>query len=95
VFDVALDIRRDSASFRRWFGIELDPTNARGVFIAAGVAHGFLTLAADSDVQYQIDRLFRPGFDAGVRWDDPAFRIAWPAAPKVIGERDAGYPDYA
>jgi dTDP-4-dehydrorhamnose 3,5-epimerase len=59
------------------------------------VAHGFLTLEPDSDVLYQIAPAYVPGHEAGVRWDDPAFAIAWPAAPAVISPRDAGWPDYA
>ena len=58
------------------------------------VAHGFLTLEPDSDVLYQIAPAYQPGREAGVRWDDPAFAVAWPARPEVISTRDAAYPDY-
>ncbi len=64
------------------------------MFIPAGVAHGFLTIEPDSDVLYQIDRLYQPEFAAGVRWDDPAFHIHWPDTPAVINARDAEYPDF-
>jgi len=94
IFDVALDIRRDSATFRRWVGLELDPSGARALYIPALVAHGFLTLEPDSDVLYQIDRPYRPGFDAGVRWDDPQFAIEWPARPAVIDPRDRAFADF-
>jgi dTDP-4-dehydrorhamnose 3,5-epimerase len=94
IFDVALDIRRDSATFRRWVGVELDPMEARALYIPAGVAHGFLSLEPDSDVVYQIDRRYRPGFDAGVRWNDPQFAIEWPAMPAVIDRRDRDFPDF-
>jgi dTDP-4-dehydrorhamnose 3,5-epimerase len=95
VFDVAVDIRRDSPTFGRWFGVELDPVDARGLYIPPGLAHGFLTLEPDSDVIYQIDRPYRPGFDAGLRWNDPRFAIQWPAMPAVIDPRDRDYPDFA
>jgi len=95
VFDVAVDLRPSSPTFRRWASVELDAVRANAMFIPAGIAHGFLTLVADCDVLYQIDRIYRPGFDAGVRWNDPAFCIAWPAAPAVIHPRDASYPDFA
>jgi dTDP-4-dehydrorhamnose 3,5-epimerase len=95
IFDVAVDIRRDSATFGRWFGVELDPERAHGLYIPAGVAHGFLSLEPDCDVLYQIDRRCRPGFDAGVRWNDPQFAIEWPAAPAVIAARDRDFPDFA
>jgi dTDP-4-dehydrorhamnose 3,5-epimerase len=94
VFDVAVDIRRDSPTFRHWFGVELDPTHAHALYIPAGVAHGFLTLEPDSDVLYQIDRHYRPGFDAGMRWNDAQFAIEWPTAPIVIDPRDRDFPDF-
>ena len=94
-FDVCVDLRNDSPTHRRWVGVELDAERGRAVLIPEGVAHGFLTLAADTDVLYQISPAFEPGHGAGVRWDDPAFAIAWPEQPRVISERDATYPDYA
>ncbi|HLZ74988.1 dTDP-4-dehydrorhamnose 3,5-epimerase [Phenylobacterium sp.] len=94
MFDVALDLRSGSPTLGKWFGIELSADNARALFIPEGVAHGFLTLEADTDVLYQIAPKFEPGHEAGVRWDDPAFAIAWPLAPALISQRDATYPDY-
>lgn len=94
VFDVAVDLRPDSPTYRQWTGCELSAENLTALYIAEGVAHGFLTLEPDTDVLYQIAPAYRPGHDAGVRWDDPAFAIAWPASPALISERDAGYPDF-
>jgi dTDP-4-dehydrorhamnose 3,5-epimerase len=94
MFDVAVDLRPDSPTHRRWVGVELSAANQRALFIPEGVAHGFLTLEDDTDVLYQISPAFSPGHEAGVRWDDPAFAIAWPARPKLLSERDASYPDY-
>jgi len=94
VFDVALDLRRDSPTFRRWLGVRLDAETLSALFIPEGCAHGFLTLAPDTDVLYHINRIFEPGWGRGVRWDDPAFAIDWPAHPQVISERDAGYADF-
>ncbi|MDB5499731.1 MAG: rfbD [Phenylobacterium sp.] len=94
MFDVALDLRTDSPSYRRWTSAELSAENGRALLIPQGVAHGFLTLEPDTDMLYQISPAFQPGHEAGVRWDDPAFAIAWPAAPQVISARDAGYPDH-
>ncbi|HEY0650534.1 dTDP-4-dehydrorhamnose 3,5-epimerase [Phenylobacterium sp.] len=94
VFDVAVDLRADSPTHRRWTAAELSAENLVGLFIPEGVAHGFLTLEPDSDVLYQIAPGYRPGYEAGVRWDDPAFAIDWPARPQLISPRDAGYPDY-
>jgi dTDP-4-dehydrorhamnose 3,5-epimerase len=94
IFDVAVDLRPDSPTYLRWTGTELTAENARALLVPEGVAHGFLTLEPDSDVLYQIAPMHQPGHEAGVRWDDPAFAIAWPARPAVISPRDAGYPDH-
>lgn len=94
IFDVALDLRRESSAFRRWVGVRLDAAGLAALFIPEGCAHGFLTLEPDTDVLYHMSRRFEPGRGRGVRWNDPAFAIAWPARPEVISERDAGYPDF-
>lgn len=94
VFDVAVDLRPDSPTYRQWTGAELSAENLVGLYIGEGMAHGFLTLEPDTDVVYQIAPAYRPGHDAGVRWNDPAFGIDWPAAPRLISERDASYPDH-
>jgi len=93
MFDVALDLRPDQETYRLWESAELSAENGRALLIPEGVAHGFLTLEPDTDVLYQISPAFAPGHEAGVRWDDPAFAIAWPAAPQLISPRDAGYPN--
>jgi dTDP-4-dehydrorhamnose 3,5-epimerase len=94
MFDVAVDLRRDSPTYRRWTAAELSADSVRALLIPEGVAHGFLTLEPDTDVLYQISPAFQSGHEAGVRWNDPAFAIAWPAAPSLISERDATYPDH-
>lgn len=94
IFDVAVDLRPQSPTHRRWTAQELSAENARALLIPEGVAHGFLTLEPDSDVLYQISPMHQPGHEAGVRWDDPAFGVAWPARPALISPRDAAYPDY-
>jgi dTDP-4-dehydrorhamnose 3,5-epimerase len=94
IFDVTLDLRADSPTYRRWTSAELSAENGQALLIPEGVAHGFLTLEPDTDVLYQISPAFQPGHAAGVRWNDPAFAIAWPAEAQVLSERDAGYPDH-
>ena len=94
IFDVVFDIRLGSATYGKSLGLELDAISARGLYIPAGLAHGFLTQEPDTDVLYQIDRLYRPGFDAGLRWNDPFFSFIWPHEPAVIDTRDAAYPDF-
>jgi dTDP-4-dehydrorhamnose 3,5-epimerase len=95
IHDVAVDLRPDSPTFRRWVAVALDAGEMRGLYIAPGCAHGFLTLEADTDVLYQIDRDHVPGAGRGVRWNDPAFAINWPIPPAVISKRDATWPDFA
>lgn len=90
VLDVALDVRT-----RRHVAVTLSAEAGNALFVGRGLAHGFLTLTEDAAVEYLIDVPYAPGHDRGVRWDDPAFGIPWPAAPAVIGERDASWPDYA
>jgi dTDP-4-dehydrorhamnose 3,5-epimerase len=94
IFDVAIDLRRNSRSYRRSACIELSADDDRLFFIPAGCAHGFLTLEDNSDVFYYMGAAFVPGAARGVRWDDPAFEIPWPAPPRLISPRDASYADY-
>jgi dTDP-4-dehydrorhamnose 3,5-epimerase len=95
VWDVAVDLRRGSETFCQWFGVELRADGVASYFIPAGFAHGFVTLAADSEVHYQMTYHYVPEAARGVRWDDPAFGIEWPAPPSTLSERDATYPDFA
>lgn len=94
IFDVAVDLRPDSPTHRRWVGFELSADNGRAMLIGEGIAHGFVTLEDATDVIYQISPKFAPGHDRGVRWNDPAFAIDWPTPPRVISARDAAYADY-
>lgn len=95
IFDVVVDLRKESATFQQWFGVELTAGNRRMLYIPEAVAHGFMTLNNDSEVFYQMSAVHVPGSAAGVRWNDPAFGIAWPATPEVISERDRNYRDFA
>ena len=95
LFDVLVDVRPGSPTHRQWHGLELSADNRRSVYIPAGVAHGFLTLADDTEVAYRISDFHRPDAEAGIRWDDPAFGIAWPGPVRVIAARDAAWPDFA
>jgi dTDP-4-dehydrorhamnose 3,5-epimerase len=98
IYDVALDLRPDSSSYLRWFGLELTAENGHALFVPEGCAHGFQTLSDASEVAYQISTPFVPDAARGVRWDDPAFGIEWPAPPprgRTMAPRDAEYPDFA
>jgi len=95
IFDVVVDLRKNSASFRRWTGVELSEHNRDALAIPAGCAHGFLTLEDDCEVFYMMAEVYVPELARGVRWNDPALAIQWPAAPTVIAERDASWPDFS
>ncbi|MCS6771931.1 MAG: dTDP-4-dehydrorhamnose 3,5-epimerase [Kiritimatiellae bacterium] len=95
IWDVALDLRRDSPTYCRWVAIELSAENRRALFIPTGCAHGFLTLEDNSEVFYQMGEAYRPEAARGVRWNDPAFGIKWPTELPFLSEKDASYPDFA
>jgi dTDP-4-dehydrorhamnose 3,5-epimerase len=93
LFDVAVDLRRDSPAFGRWTGVELSAANRRQIYIPKGCAHGFLTLDHDTEILYQMTAPYVPAAASGLRWDDPQLAIAWPLdCPSLIGERDRQLP---
>jgi dTDP-4-dehydrorhamnose 3,5-epimerase len=98
VYDVVVDLRRDSPTQGRWSAVELTDRNMLCVMVPEGVAHGFQTLEDNSEVNYQISAAYAPHASCGVRWDDPTFAIDWPEPPtgeRSMSERDRSYPDYA
>ena len=94
IYDVIVDLRGDSPTFRQWAGYELTALNRNALYIPEGFAHGFQTLEDDCEVFYQMFSFFEPGSSSGVRWDDPAFAIEWPEAVSVISDKDRSYPDF-
>ena len=95
IYDVAVDLRKESPTYMKWFCVELSADNGLGLFIPKGLAHGFITLEDNCDVLYQIEGNHVPAAASGLRWDDPAINIRWPRAPTVISDRDKQWPDYA
>ena len=94
VFDVAVDLRADSPTFRQWVGFELTAGNRRMMCIPPGCAHGYQTLEDETEVFYFVSAPYSPPHQRGVRWNDPAFGIVWPLGPPAsIHDRDANYPD--
>ncbi len=91
-YDVVIDLRRDSPRCGSWVAVELDAEAMNAVFVPAGCAHGFLTMQPDTDLLYQISPLHVPGRAQGVRWNDPAFAVHWPAEPALMSAPDAGWP---
>jgi dTDP-4-dehydrorhamnose 3,5-epimerase len=94
IYDVAIDLRPDSPTYRKWFGAELRGSDARMLYIPEGCAHGYLTLEPDSTVEYLVSAFYEPESAGGVRWDDPAFNVHWPAQPAIMNARDRTYPDF-
>lgn len=92
IFDVIVDVRENSATRYQWFGIELDSSSRRALYIPEGFAHGFQTLDDATEVFYEMFNLFQPGHAAGLRWNDPTLGIAWPLDAKAISEKDRAYP---
>lgn len=95
IFDVLVDLRPESPTYKHWMGRELTDQNQLALYIPRGIAHGFQTLTDDAEVLYLIAGSYEPAFARGVRWNDPTFAIHWPRPPSVISDRDRHYPDYS
>ena len=93
IFDVIVDLRTDSATFRQWQGFTLNPVNNHAIYVPEGCATGYMTLEDDTEIYYHTSAEFAPEHATGVRYDDPAFNIVWPMSPNVISSQDAGW-DY-
>lgn len=94
IYDVVVDLRRNSSTFKDWIGVALSDVDRNMVYIPEGCGHGFLTLEDDTEVFYQMSEYYHPELACGVRWNDPTFAIEWPSEPTVISERDRNYPDF-
>ena len=95
IYDVLVDLRRESPTHGRWAAFELAEDDPRMLYVPEGVAHGYQTLADGTETLYLISELYRPELQRGVRWDDPAFAIPWPeASERIISERDRAWPDF-
>ena len=94
IFDVIVDIRTDSATYKKWYGTELSAKNHAMLYVPKGFAHGFQTLSANSEVFYMMSEYYHPECASGIRWDEPELNIKWPMKPKVITEKDSAYRDF-
>jgi len=93
LFDVIVDLRKDSATFLKWFAIELTDTNHRMLYIPKLFAHGFQTLEDDTEIFYQMSEFYEPAAARGLRWNDPRLDINWPAAGRTMSQKDQAYPN--
>jgi dTDP-4-dehydrorhamnose 3,5-epimerase len=94
IYDVIIDLRPESVTFKRWIAVELTAVNHRQLYIPEGFAHGFQTLVDNTEVVYQMSGPYAPESARGVRWNDPLFAIDWPPADRIIIARDQTYPDF-
>ena len=94
IYDVIIDLRSDSSTFRQWLAAELSAENRRMLYIPEGFAHGFLTLDDNTEIFYQMSEFYAPGHARGVRWNDPSFNIEWPIEVRMISDQDRNYPDF-
>lgn len=91
IYDVIIDMRPDSETFKQWIGVSLNADNYRMLYVPEGFAHGFITLQDNTDVTYQVTQMYVPVAERAYRWDDPAFNIKWPVDPIVISEKDRSH----
>lgn len=95
LYDVIIDLRRDSPTFRQWVAVELTDENRHMLYIPKGFAHGFQTLIDNTEIFYQMSEFYHPESVRGVRWNDPIFGIQWPAVDMaILSDRDRNWPDY-
>ncbi len=92
IYDVIVDLRPCSPTFKSWASVELTAANRRMLYVPEGVAHGFQTLADETEVFYQMSQVYHPESARGVRWNDSAFAVQWPIACPIMNQRDAAYP---
>ena len=94
IFDVVVDIRSDSPTFKQWVGSELTAENRKAVFVPEGLAHAYQALTDDAEVIYSSSCVYTPGAERGIRWNDPAFKIDWPIKQAIVSDKDSNWPDW-
>ena len=94
IFDVLIDLRSDSKTFKKWQSFELDSKHYSSLYVPEGIAHGFQALEDNSVLSYQISNIYKPDFSRGIRWNDPFFNIDWPLEVPKISEKDLSYIDF-
>ncbi len=95
IFDVIVDLRPESATYKQWIGVELTSKSFRMLYVPDGFAHGFITLEDHTSVHYMVTQYYTPGAEAGLKFDDPAFNIAWPIQPTLVSDKDKMHPAFS
>ena len=94
LFDVIIDLRQESATYKKWFGYELNQDNKKMLIVPEGCAHGFLTLSNDSEALYLVSAYYNQNSERGLRWNDPAINVNWPFEPIEISDKDKSWLNY-
>ena len=94
VFDVIIDLRPDSATYKKWFGVELTEDNHKMIYVPENFAHGFITLQDNSEVYYLVTQFYDKDAESAIRWNDSSFEIKWPIEVEEISEKDRNHPDF-
>ena len=94
LYDVVVDLRPDSPTYKQWFGIELTEDNQKQLYVPEGFAHGFITLKEDTEAFYMVSEYYHPEAERGVHYNDPQFRIKWPIPVEVVSDKDKTWPDF-
>jgi dTDP-4-dehydrorhamnose 3,5-epimerase len=94
LYDVIIDLRKESPTYKQWIGVELTADNRRALFVPRDFAHGFITLEDNTDAFYMVSQSYVPGAEDGIRWNDPQFAIEWPIEASCISDKDANWDDY-
>jgi dTDP-4-dehydrorhamnose 3,5-epimerase len=95
IYDVIVDLRPDSPTYKKWMAVELTASEHRMLYVPAGFAHGFQSLEDDVEVLYVVSEFFSPGHERGIRYNDPAFAISWPLEVRMVSDKDRQWPDFA
>ncbi len=92
IFDVVLDMRKNSSTFKKWIGVELSENNRKSIYIPEGCAHGYQTLVDNCEVEYFVSSFYQPECEKGIKWNDPVFNINWPFKNPILSEKDKNLP---
>lgn len=92
IYDVVIDLRKDSSTYLQWIGTELTEENHAMFYIPEGFAHGYITLTDHTEISYLVSAFYSPGAESGIRYDDPKVGIEWPVAPTIISDKDSSWP---
>ncbi len=94
IFDVIIDTRKNSKTFKKWMGIELSSSNYKTLYVPKGCAHGFVTLEDNTEVFYQNTQIFNQEYERGIRWDDPIFKVIWQLKPSIVSKKDNSWEHF-